>query len=60
MVQFLLKLSLKQRFLAVSQFPLILRDKFHSFYVKESEILERSESDLVPPTPQPWFRGELA
>jgi len=27
----------------VSQFPLILTVNFHSFYVKESEILERSE-----------------
>ena len=38
-----------------SRFPLILTAKFHSFYVKESETLERSEleSDIVPPSPQP-------
>ena len=47
------------------RFPLILTAKFHSLYVKESEILERlesrdgnfgkSESDNLPPTPQPWL-----
>ena len=48
------------------RFPLILTAEFHSLYVKESgsEILERSESeilesresesDISPPTPQPW------
>jgi len=47
----------------VPRFSLILTAKFHSRYVKESEILERSESeilesresesDVLPPTPQP-------
>jgi len=33
--------------------------KVHSRYVKESEweVLERLESDILPPTPQPWLRG---
>jgi len=46
MVQFLLKLLLKQIFCCAPRFPLILTAKFHSLYVKESEleILERSES----------------
>jgi len=35
------------------RFPLILTAKLHSLYVKESEILERSESEILPPTPQP-------
>ena len=35
------------------RFPLISTAKFRSLYVKESEILERSESDILPPTPQP-------
>jgi len=34
------------------RFPLILTAEFHS-NVKESEILERSESDILPLTPQP-------
>jgi len=46
-VQFLLKLLLKQISCCAPRFPLILRAKFHSLYVKESEIL--------PPTPQPWL-----
>ena len=37
----------------------LLKAKLHSLYVKEleSEILERSEleSDILPPTPQPWM-----
>jgi len=41
------------------RFPLILTSKFHSLYVEESEseISERSEleSNILPPTPQPWF-----
>ena len=56
MVQFLLKLFLKQGFLAVHHdFPWVLTAKFHSRNVKESEseILERTESDISPPTPQP-------
>ena len=38
-----------------TRFPLFLTAKFHSLCVKESEseILERSESDILPPTPQP-------
>jgi len=40
MVQFLLKLLLKQISSCASRFPLILTTKFHSLYVKESEILE--------------------
>jgi len=37
------------------RFPLILTFKLHSLYVKksESEILERSESEILPSTPQP-------
>jgi len=66
MVQFLLKLLLKQRFLAVYHdfHQLILTAKFQSLYVKESgseilekselEILEKLESNILPPTPQPW------
>jgi len=54
MVQFLLKLLLKQISCCAPQFPLILTAKFDSLYVKESEILERS--DIFPPTPQPWFQ----
>jgi len=68
MVQFLLKLFFKQISCCVPQFPLILTAKFHSHYVKEleseileiseSEILERSgsESDILPPTPQPYLQ----
>jgi len=35
----------------------LLTAKLHSRYVEESEseILERSESDILPPTPQPWL-----
>jgi len=63
-VQFLLKLWLKQRFLAVyHDFHWSSQPIFHSLYVKESEILGRSEwdilewleSDILPPTPQPWL-----
>jgi len=53
MVQFLMKLLLKQRILAVYHdfhYVLVatkfLTVKFHSGYVKESEIVERSESDI--------------
>jgi len=46
MVQFLLKLLLKQISCCIPWFPLILTAKFHSVYVKESEILERSESEI--------------
>jgi len=62
-VQLLQKLLLKQRILAVCHdfhwvlvASKLLTVKLHSFYVKqsESEILERSESDILPPTPQPW------
>ena len=54
-VQFLLKVLLKQISCCAPRFPLILTAKFHSLEVKESEseILERSESDILPPTPQP-------
>jgi len=55
MVQFLLKLLLKQISCCAPRFALILQAKFHSLYVKESEseILERL--DILPPTPQPLF-----
>jgi len=62
MVRFLLKLLLKQISCYAPRLPLILTAKFHSLYVEESEsgILERSEleseSDILPPTPQPWFQ----
>ena len=66
MVQFLMKLLLKQRIQAVyHDFHWLLlatklfTAKLHSLYVKGSEFLERSklesESDILPPTPQPWF-----
>jgi len=47
MVQFLLKLLLKQISCCVPRFPLILTVKFHSIYVKESEsdILEAGVRD---------------
>jgi len=59
MVQFLLKLLLKQISCCAPRFQLILTAKFHSPYVKESEseILERSESDILHPTPQPCLGG---
>jgi len=64
MVQFLLKLLLKQEILAVYHIfhwlliaTKLLTAKFHWCYVKKwvskSEILE-SESDILPPTAQPW------
>ena len=66
MVQFLLKLLLKQSFFAVwPWFPLILTAKFHSLYVKESGVrvwnfgkiivgnFGKSESSILPPTLQP-------
>jgi len=44
----------------------LLKAKFHSLHVKESEILEKSgleilerlesESDILTATPQPWLR----
>jgi len=49
MVQFLLKLSLKQISCCAPRSPLILTAKFHSLYVKESEILYL---DILPRTPQ--------
>ena len=70
MVQFLLKILLKEIILAVYHdlhwllvATKLLTSKLHSRYVKEleSEILERSEleseSDILPPTPQPWLKG---
>ena len=59
MVQFLLKLLQKENSCCAPRFPLILKAEFHTLYVKESEILERSksESDILPPTPQPWWGG---
>jgi len=44
MVQFLLKLLLKQNSCCVPRFPLIFTAKYHSLYVKESgsEVLQRS------------------
>ena len=71
MVQFLLKLLLNQVSCCAPRFPLMLTAKFHYLYVKESEILEKvgvrnfgksaseilesSEPDISPPTPQPWL-----
>ena len=55
MVQFLLKLLLKQSSCCAPRFTLILTTNFHFLYVKESEILERSELDILPPAPQPWL-----
>ena len=61
-VQFLMKLLLKQRILAVFHdfHRVLVATKFlvaklHSLYVKESglEILEKLESNILPPTPQP-------
>jgi len=48
MVQFLLKLLMKQISFCVPRFPLVLTARFHSLDVKESEseILERSESGV--------------
>jgi len=69
MVQFLLKLLLKQISCCAPPFPLILTTKFHSLCVKESEleILERLESDILersdlesgilPPILQPCLQG---
>jgi len=47
MVQFLLKLLLKQISCCAPRFPLILTAKLPSLYVKELE------SGILPPTPQP-------
>jgi len=44
----------------VPRFPLIVScykivySQTSFFFAKESEILERSGSDILPPTPQPW------
>jgi len=46
MVQFLSKLLLKQISCCVPRFTLILTAKYHSLYVKESEILSKSESGV--------------
>jgi len=57
MLQFLLKLLLKQSILALyHDFHWVLdaTKRLHSLYIKESEILERSESNILPPIPQPW------
>ena len=65
MVQFLLKLLLKQGFLLCTtisidfktnliHFMLRGRSRVGNFGKVESEILERLESDTLPPTPQPW------
>ena len=54
MVKFLSKLLLKQISCCALRLPFILTVKFHSD-VTESEILENSESDILPPTPQPCF-----
>jgi len=63
MVQLFLKLLLKQIILVVYHdfhwvlvATKLLTAKLHSLNVKESEseILERLESDILPPTPQPW------
>jgi len=65
MVQFLLKLLLKQISCCAPRIPFISTAKFHSLHVKEPEILEsrshkfwkgRSrKSDILPSLPtQPW------
>ena len=54
-VQFFLKLLLKQISCCAPRFPLILTAKLYSLHVKESEILERSVSDDLPSTLQPRF-----
>ena len=71
MVQFLLKLFETEISCCVPRFPLILTAKFHSLSFKESEseIWERSESevgnfgksvsDVLSPTPQPWWLAPL-
>ena len=46
MIQFLLKLLSTEVSCCASPFPLILAAKFHSLYIKESEILERSDSGV--------------
>jgi len=54
---FLLKwYMLKQISCCAPRFSLLLTAKFHSLYFKESEILEmlKLESEILPPTPQPW------
>jgi len=63
-----MKLLLKQRIIAVYHdfhwflaAATFLTVKLHSLNVKESDILERSESeksesDILPPTPQPWCK----
>jgi len=51
MVQFLLKLLLKQISCCAPRFQLILTAKFHSLYVHESYILR--------PTPQPCCRPHI-
>ena len=65
MVQILLKLLLKRKILAVYHdfhwllvATKLLTAKLHTLYVKESESLEKSEleSDILPPTPQHWFK----
>jgi len=48
---------LKQISCCAPRFPLILTAKFHSLNVKELEVLETSELDILHPTPQPWWRG---
>jgi len=55
LVQFLLKLLLKHISCCAPRF--LLTAKFHSLYVKESEIWEKS--DILPPTPQPLTLGLL-
>ena len=62
MIQFLLQFVETKISCCAPRFPLILTAKFHSLCVKESEskILERSESDILPPAPQPCEKGPLA
>jgi len=50
MVRFLLKLLLKQISCCAPGFPFILTAKLHSLHVEESE------SDILPPTPQPCYQ----
>jgi len=62
MIQFPLQFVETKISCCAPRLPLILTAKFHSLCVKESEskILERSESDILPPAPQPCEKGPLA
>ena len=52
MAQFLLE----QISCSAPRFPLSLTAKFHSLYVKESEILERSDSEILESQSQKFWK----